>query len=80
LTSEEKKVSAPTFNSPLFSYANAHQAFEVTNEHARACLDPAVLRVDVLLGPSAAILVILRRVPASKEERVAKWFNEGGFN
>ena len=80
MTSEEKKVSAPTFNSPLFSYANAHQAFEVTNEHARAFLDPIAFRVNVLLGLGGVILVILRRCLALKEERIVKWFNEGGAN
>ena len=73
-------MSAPTLNSPLFSQPRQHQTFEVTNEHARAFLDPIVFRANVIPGLGGVILVILRRGLALKEERIAKWYNEGGAN
>jgi hypothetical protein len=57
-----------------------NQAFEVTNEHARAFLNPVAFRANVFPGLGGVILDILRRGLALKEERVAKWFNEGGAN
>ena len=57
-----------------------HQALEATNEHARAFLDPIAFGVNALLGLGGVILVILRRGLALKEERIAKWYNEGGAN
>jgi hypothetical protein len=57
-----------------------HQTIEVTNEHARAFLDPIAFRVNVLTGLGGVILDILRGGLALKEERVVKWLNEGGAN
>jgi hypothetical protein len=69
LTPEEQKVSAPALNPP-YVLPRQHQAFEVTNEHARACLDPIVFRVNALSGLGGVILVILRRGLALKEKIV----------